>query len=292
MLDSWPDTLAALRVTDRRSAMARRWCMPLMILAVVAGPMLAAGAASASSLSARRASPAAAHPVRPGYPLIGLVGAVPRARGDRLSRRVISANWSGYAATGGHGAYRSVSASWTEPTARCRDGAAKYAAFWVGLDGYSSHSVEQMGADSDCHGKTARYYGWYEMFPAAPVKFGSKVRPGDKLSASVRFSGGKTYTLVLRDRTRGWKHTVTRQEAGLARSSAEVIIEAPSSESGVVPLADFGTIRFTAARANGTLLRRHSPTKIVMLDDRGFEQDSTSAVSSAGAFRTTWLRSS
>ena len=273
--------------------MARRWCLPLMILAVVAGTTLAAGAASASSLSARRASPAAAHQVRPGNPLIGPVGAaVPRARGDRLSRRVISANWSGYAATGGHGAYRSMSASWAEPTARCGGGAAKYAASWVGLDGYSSHSVEQVGTDSDCHGKTARYYGWYEMFPAAPVKFGSKVRPGDKLSASVRFSGARTYTLVLRDRTRGWKHAITRKEAGLDRSSAEVITEAPSSGSGVVPLADFGTIRFTAARANGTLLRRHSPTKIVMVDNRGLQQDFTSALSSAGAFRTTWLRSS
>ncbi len=273
--------------------MARRWCIPLMILAVVAGPPLAAGATSASSLPARRASPAAAHLGRQGNPLIGPAGdAVPRMRGDRLPQRVISANWSGYAATGGHGAYRSVSASWTEPTARCPGGAARYAAFWVGLDGYSSHSVEQIGTDSDCHGKTARYYGWYEMYPAAPVKFGSKVRPGDKLSASVRFSGAKTYTLVLRDRTRAWKHTITRTEAGLDRSSAEVITEAPSSEIGIVPLADFGTVRFTAARANGTSLRMHSPTRIVMVDSRGLDQDSTSALSSAGAFRTTWLRSS
>ena len=155
-----------------------------------------------------------------------------------------------------------MSASWTEPAARCTSaGSVRYASFWVGLDGYSSRSVEQTGTDADCHGRTARYYGWYEMYPAPPVRFRRKVRPGDKLSASVTFGAARTYTLVLRDRTRGWKHTITRKRAGLARSSAEVITEAPSSAGGVVPLADFGTVRFTAARVNGILLRRHSPLR-------------------------------
>jgi Peptidase A4 family len=271
--------------------MARRWCMPLLILLAAAGSALTAGAASASSLSARRAAPAAAHPVRPGNPDIRVAGgALPSATGGHRPRRVESANWSGYAATGGHGTFHSVSASWTEPAVHCPGRGATYAAFWVGLDGYRSRSVEQTGSDADCHGKTPRYYGWYEMYPAAPVKIRGKVRPGDKLSASVRFSRAKTYTLVLRDRTRGWKRTVTRKRAGLARSSAEVITEAPSSEQGVVPLADFGAVRFTAARANGHLLRRHAPTRIIMVDSRGRNQATTGALTKTGAFRTTWLR--
>jgi Peptidase A4 family len=266
--------------------MARRWCLPVMILAALAGPVLAV--APASALSARGAG--VAHPVRPGTPMrpAGLAALADHRR----SRRTVSGNWSGYAAAGGRGAFRSVSASWTEPTARCPSaGSARYASFWAGLDGYSSRSVEQTGTDADCHGRAARYYGWYEMYPALPVRFRTTVRPGDRLSASVTFSGARTYTLVLRDRTRGWQHIITASRAGLDRSSAEVITEAPSSRNGVVPLADFGTVRFTGARANGTSLRRLSPVKVIMAGRKGRQKDTTSVLSRAGAFHDTWLRS-
>jgi Peptidase A4 family len=251
-------------------------CMSLMILAAVAVPVLSAG------LSV----PDAAHSIRPGGPMSPARATGPDVVG--AARRTVSANWSGYAAAGR--AFRSVSASWTQPAAHCRHGTA-YASFWVGLDGYRSRSVEQIGTDADCRGRTAHYYGWYEMYPAPPVRLGRKVRPGDKLSASVTFGAARTYTLVLRDRTRGWKRTITRNQAGLARSSAEVITEAPSSAGGVTPLADFGTVRFTAARVNGILLRRRSPTKIVMIDRRSRRKDTTGALSRTGSFRTIWLRS-
>jgi hypothetical protein len=70
------------------------------------------------------------------------------------------------------------------------------------------------------------------------------VAPGDSMSASVTFSGTETYTLVLTDSTQDWTQTITENESGLSRSSAEVITEAPSSESGVLPLADFGTVNY------------------------------------------------
>src|ERR1700691_1053493 len=105
---------------------------------------------------------------------------------------------------GADGAYKSVSASWKEPAATCSGRSDQYAAFWVGLDGYSSDSVEQTGTDSDCDGRTPSYYGWYEMYPADPVYFSNTVKPGDSLSASVKFSGTDTYTLVLKDSTEGW----------------------------------------------------------------------------------------
>ena len=41
-----------------------------------------------------------------------------------------------------------------------------YSSFWVGIDGYSSSSVEQLGTDSDCAGNTPDYYAWWEMYPA------------------------------------------------------------------------------------------------------------------------------
>jgi hypothetical protein len=219
---------------------------------------------------------------------------------DGRNTTVESTNWSGYAATGANGAFSSVSATWTQPTATCtssggrhgRGGSDSYAAFWVGLDGYSSDSVEQTGTDSDCDGTTPDYYGWYEMYPADPVYYTNIVEPGDTISASVTFSGTETYKLVLTDETQGWTQTQTINETGLDRSSAEVITEAPSSESGVLPLADFGTVDFGSSDANSTSLGSQSPTEIVMVDSSGADKDSTSAISSSGAFSNTWLRAS
>jgi Peptidase A4 family len=269
--------------------MASKWFVPVTALVVVAGSAVAvAGAAMASP---RLPQTAATGVISPGHPMVTPPAvARPGVAGIRDSQ-VTSTNWSGFAASGSDGAYRSVSASWTEPAVKCATGK-KYSAFWVGLDGFSSQSVEQTGTDSDCSGKTATYSGWYEMYPADPVYFRTKVRPGDHLSASVTFSGTDTYTLVLKDRTRGWSHTITKNEAGLDRSSAEVITEAPSSAKGVLRLADFGTVDFTAAKANGKALRKLHPTKIVMIDASGQAKDSTSAISRTGAFHSTWIRSS
>jgi hypothetical protein len=168
---------------------------------------------------------------------------------------------------------------------------AEYAAFWVGLDGYNSGSVEQTGTDSDCDGTTPDYYGWYEMYPADPVYFSNPVAPGDSMSASVTFSGTETYTLVLTDSTQDWTQTITENESGLSRSSAEVITEAPSSESGVLPLADFGTVNYGGSSANGASMSTLDPTGIIIVDGSGNQEDTTSSMDSSGGFSNGWLSS-
>src|SRR6266498_3841355 len=205
--------------------MLRRWGILLGMLTLLAGMAVATtGSASAGTMG-----------FRPGGPiqLAGSAPAVPNARGG-IRHQAESTNWSGYAAT--TGTYTSVSASWTEPTGTC-SGSRKYSSFWVGLDGFNSNSVEQTGSEVDCSGRTALYYSWYEMFPAAPVNYTNTVRPGDHFTASVTFSGTSTYTLTISDTTRGWSHSTVKSQSGLSRSSAEVITEAPSSTSGVLPLA-------------------------------------------------------
>jgi hypothetical protein len=273
--------------------MTRRWCIPLTTMALVLGSWFAAGVASAAPAAPHAAAHPAASGFVPGGRLIRPTGAAqPSARGTHFQEE--STNWSGYAATGSDGAFNSVSASWTEPTATCsssrRHSSDQYAAFWVGLDGYSSDSVEQTGTDSDCDGGTPDYYGWYEMYPADPVYFSNTVEPGDHFSASVTFSGTETYKLVLTDSTQGWTQTITKNESGLDRSSAEVITEAPSSDTGVLPLADFGTVNYSGATANGASLASQDPAEIIMVDSSGNQEDSTSAISSSGAFSNTWLR--
>jgi Peptidase A4 family len=286
--------------------MLRRWSIPLTTVVIAVGSLLglAAGNASAAtvhhpSTTTARPGGTAAHGFKPGGVMLRPGGAA-RTTERNGHFQAESTNWSGYAVTGSNGSFTSVSASWTQPTATCtssggrRGSSDQYAAFWVGLDGYSSDSVEQTGSDSDCDGKTPDYYGWYEMYPADPVYYTNTVKPGDSMSASVTFSGTDTYTLVLKDATQGWTQTQKISESGFDRSSAEVITEAPccTSSGGILPLSDFGTINYTASTDNGSSMGTQSPTSIVMVDNSGLDKDSTSSMSSSGAFSNTWIRSS
>jgi len=200
-----------------------------------------------------------------------------------------STNWSGYAATGASGAYSSVSASWTEPTVTCSQTA--YSSFWVGLDGYNSNTVEQTGTDSDCSGSTPTYYAWYEMYPAFPVNLNETVRPGDSMSASVTAGSNHSFKLVISDSTQNWTFQVTKSSTRAKRSSAEVIAEAPSSSSGVLPLANFGTVNFSNSLANGQAIGNFNPVEIVMVTSNGTVKAQPSALSGGTAFSVTWKHS-
>jgi len=164
-----------------------------------------------------------------------------RDRVERGDGTATSTNWSGYAVTGT--SFTSAEASWVIPTAKCSSGD-QYAAFWVGLDGYSSSTVEQTGTDSDCVGKNPSYYAWYEFYPNPSYEITSvPVKPGDAMSAKVVYSGSQ-FTITITDVTTGKTYSKSASVRGAQRSSAEWIAEAPSSTRGVLPLADFGTVLF------------------------------------------------
>ncbi len=271
-----------------------RWCIPVATLALAVGSLAAATTAADAAVTAH---PGVTH-TRPGGTVHGFVpgGVMQRPGGAAAARHGIrnteeSSNWSGYAVSGSDGSASSVSSNWTEPTANCNDSGTEYAAFWVGLDGFNSDSVEQTGTDSDCDGGTPDYYGWYEMYPADPVYFNNPVYPGDSMSASVSVSGD-TYTISLTDNTQGWNQTETEVQSGLADSSAEVITEAPSSEFGPLPLADFGTVNFSGSTVNGSSLGGQNPTQIIMVGSSGDQLDSTSSIDGNGDFSNTWLAES
>ena len=196
---------------------------------------------------------------------------------------VDSTNWSGYAATGS--TYTSVSTTFTQPAVTCKSGD-QYSSFWVGLDGYSSDSVEQTGTEADCDGRTAEYSAWYELYPAYPVTYSNTVKPGDVITETVTFSGTDTYAMTIKDTTENWTKTTTKTSSGDARSSAEVIAEAPYS-NGVLPLADFGTVNFSGSTVNGASLSSFSPTGIDMATSSGTPEATIGALS-GGSFSITW----
>jgi hypothetical protein len=215
---------------------------------------------------------------------------------------VSSSNWGGYAVEG-TAQFTDVKGTWVEPSVSCPSRSAQYASFWVGIDGYSSNSVEQLGTDSDCTGKGhASYYAWWEMYPASSVSLSTStypVSPGDTLTGEVSVSG-TSFTLSLKS-SRGWTFTTTESGSGLAQSSAEWIAESPEIcrvKCSLAQLADFGTMSFTSGSATvsaGTsqpisaFTTNGGPHEIVCETSSGVVRAQPSALGSGGnSFSMTW----
>ena len=221
----------------------------------------------------------------------------------RLERGLVATtNWAGWVNTGA--TFTDVRASWTQPGVSCPTTTHQYAAFWVGIDGQNSNSVEQIGTDSDCLGTNRpTYYGWYEMYPAAPVILSSRtypIAPRDLMSAIVSVAGSR-FDFELVDWSRGWVYRATQYSSTARRSSAEWMAEAPSSCNiygcTVLPLADFGSINFTKASTvgNGRLavISTFPNDALVMLNNTGtIIKAVPSALNSYGSgFSVTWRHS-
>jgi hypothetical protein len=214
-----------------------------------------------------------------------------------------SLNWAGYADTAGAGAVTQVVGKWVVPVVAGTNSG--YASAWVGIDGFSSSSVEQIGTDSD-YTNGPQYYAWWEMYPNPSVTIPSlTIRPGDVMSASVTYQGSDRFTLSISDTTSAQSFTTTQTLAGAQRSSAEWIQEAPSSVSGILPLANFGTINFSGGQA--TLGGNTGPIdnnwagatayQINMVTQKGSLKASTSGLAdsvgspAASSFSVTWVSS-
>lgn len=248
-----------------------------------------------------------------------------------------STNWSGYAVTstsGGslpNGSVTDVKGSWVVPVATCSTSMADtngYAAFWVGIDGWSSKTVEQIGTDSDCVSEsgqksTPTYYAWFEFYPKASyyiecsslvngrtVVQPCPVTPGDVITAEVSAAastGTSTptpkFTVTISDKGETpWTFSTTSSVPNAQQSSAEWIAEAPCCEKGgsVYPLADFTMISFPSGYATlsggqstpitgfGSLLQQ-----TIMIGENPpnatMAQPFTIQPSSTGAFAVSWV---
>jgi Peptidase A4 family len=184
------------------------------------------------------------------------VGAASASADTVSPQEQVSQNWAGYVAGGTQ--FSSVSGSWVQPTAKCGSGQT-YSAFWVGLGGSGSQSsaLEQTGTQADCNSDgSTDYYAWYELVPAAPVRLGLTINPGDQISAKVSVAGSNV-TVSLWDQTTRQSTTKTLQMSQPDTSSAEWIAEAPSACDGSgscqpLPLSDFGSVQFTNSSATDT----------------------------------------
>jgi hypothetical protein len=279
-----------------RSGMLRKRLITLASAVAVTGLVWGgsiAGAAGVANASVR------ANVVHPG----GLIVRDHTAGNSGLP--TISYNWSGYAATSSK-PFTYVHSTFVQPKIACPGVANQVTSNWVGLDGFTDQTVEQDGTFASCGGtgnKTASYEAWYEMFPAGSVGVFA-VKPGDKISVAVKYTGGK-FVLTVDDLTSGKTATKTATCSQCTRSSAEWIIERPAecnsaeTKCFLTELADFGTTKMTANTAQvkggpvaGTGHFANIPVFMVdPLTSGGFE--SLDGISTLGVqqFTTTWYRS-
>jgi hypothetical protein len=201
---------------------------------------------------------------------------------------VYSTGWSGYVDTGT--GFTEANGSWVEPSATCASSETSLAAFWVGIGGYSSATVEQDGTLIECYEGTAYQYSWWEMYPATDIQVvGETVAAGDEIHAVVARSG-TSYTLSVTDSTKTANSFSTTQTCSdCSNTSAEWIVEAPSGGSGVYPLADFGTWKLTDLSVAATSIT--GTTELVMEDSSGDIEAQPGSLSD-DSFTDTWERSS
>jgi len=250
--------------------------------------------ASASTTPAASAAAAAAAKAAIRQLLIGQHGTDHHVSGlseeIKGQTKVESNTWSGYVDTGT--GFTEVNGTWNEPSVTCGTTEA-LAAFWVGIDGYTSDTVEQDGTLIECYEGTAYQYTWWEMYPANAVQVeGEKVAAGDHIYAVVSRSGTR-YTLSVTDSTHSANSFTTTQTCtSCANTSAEWIAEAPSG----YPLADFGKWKLTsssvaAASITGTI-STFPYAEITMVDSSGAVEAQPSALTDGTSFTDTWERSS
>jgi hypothetical protein len=221
--------------------------------------MITAGTASAAHTPANHRAALRAelqhllsglHPARH---VIGTAGRNPIVNGDPIVNGV----WSGYGDDHSAGdKYSAVTAKWTEPkiTGCSKSGPLSGVAFWVGIDGLTTPSVEQAGTAAICgQGMSLTYYTWWEMYPSNNEQVvGMTVKPGDQIAASVVRSG-TTYTLNVTDSTTAGNSfsVATTCAASCKNQSAEWVAEAPccTASGGSFPLPQFTPWTVTDATA-------------------------------------------
>jgi len=176
-----------------------------------------------------------------------------------------STNWSGYAVPttiqkkGTSSSVTDVKGWWIVPTAQSDGtGINTWSANWVGIDGYNSSSVEQLGTESDWYNGAPRYYAWFEMYPKPSYLVNQTINASDLMFGEVQYVNG-SFILTLKDygSNKGkitdssmpnWTFTLTQKSGKATLSSAEWVVEAPWS-GGVLPLTNFGTTYFSGCLA-------------------------------------------
>jgi len=274
-----------------------------VLLALSAAPALAQMAAGPGSATAT-----AEFVPRKHGPRIVAPGTRPPVY-DAIRNVTVSYNtiWAGYAVTGKDFTY--VEGSWIVAAVDCTKTPNTDSSEWVGIDGWSSSTVEQIGTDADCNGETPFYWVWYEFYPLGSVVINDvSIAAGDKFSASVTYEGSNEYLVALRNDTTGQGFSKEVEFNGAdgsgvpVRNSAEWIEEMDGRELSNFGVDPFGALytgistgvdEATDSSISGTITDFGSAVQESISTRNGSRTGKDTAVPSAlasdgASFKVTW----
>jgi len=208
--------------------------------------------------------------------------------------QVSSGNWSGYADVSK--TYTKVGGSWTQPAITCHSNSdTEIAVFWVGIDGFSSGTVEQDGTLAICQSGAISYADWWEMYPTNNVIEVNAISAGSKFTSTVT-STGSTYKLTVTDHTNpSASFTQTATCSSCVKSSAEWIAERPSGSGGLFVLPNFhkwSVTKATVTSGTNGVISSFPDDAITMKNNSGQTLVSVGALNTGGnGFTATWHRS-
>jgi Peptidase A4 family/ell wall binding domain 2 (CWB2) len=151
-----------------------------------------------------------------------------------------SSNWSGYVSTGN--SYTSVTGTFTVPNLVSGTPTSDASTYWVGIDGANNTSLIQAGVleyVDPSNTNLVYIYPWWEILPAGEVEITSvAVSAGDEVTVTIRVVSGDLWGITLTNDTNGESFTTDQVYTG-PETSAEWIVEAPSQNGSIVPLAPY-----------------------------------------------------
>lgn len=224
-------------------------------------------------------------------------------RGDYATAQSTSSNWSGYVAatdfsgTSANGTVSYAAGSWVVPALTATTDTT-YCAIWVGIDGYLSPTVEQLGTSHNWVNGAQENYAWFEMYPNGSYEItGFPVDIGDEISVRIGYKGDSNFKLVMFNYTKGVSTVIPSSDtmsSTALRSSAEWIVEAPYA-GGILPLSDFKLVTLNNCSAvingiSGTISNGNwMNDEITMEGSSGVEAQPTALLKSGTCFQVKWV---
>jgi len=220
---------------------------------------------------------------------------------------VTSSNWSGYVAETNFSqpqanSVTAVSGSWIVPKVTGPSTDSTYSSIWVGIDGISNSTVEQLGTEEDVVNGSPVYRAWWEMYSSGKgqpeqVITSMTVVPGDSITASVQYITSGAYAgqfyLSIVDSSRSndsfstYESSSSLQSPLAQRSSAEWIVEAPTIRGSYATLPNFGSVTFTNATVvingvSGPINAASWQSQALNIGSNGVTYDTTSVLTNSG----------
>lgn len=225
------------------------------------------------------AAPAAARPITAHGQLLRLAGG---PRGTVNAGK--SNNWFGYnegALEPGGGLFHSIAGNWTVPRARQHlKGHAEQSSDWIGIGGgcvnsscgLSDPTLIQTGTEQDVSAQGApSYSAWWEVIPGPSVPIAMKIRPGDRMHASISQLLPEVWRITIQDLTSRQAHTI-RVPYASTQDSAEWIEETPlilGANAGFASLPQLSSPDFDRASVNGAPVHLKSTQAIDLVNSSG-----------------------